>query len=1130
MKFLIIDDNPADREIIVRLLQKEFYSSEFITVLQQKDFDEVITHFGFDVVITEYSLSWADGLWILRKVRERLPYIPVVMVTSTGREEIIIEGMKSGLSSFVLKKQIHLLPATVKEGIERAKLLKTHDEINQKYRSLMNDASEVISVIDTEGNLLEISKKAESLTGYTKKELIHMNLVQLFPKKETDRVITAFNEGVQKGSWSISNVHFLKKDGRKVPVDITGNIIEYSGKREVLVIVRDITERKRFERCCGVHATMSILAESTTLNEAIPKILQTLGESLDWTLGEFWIMDSKAGVLRFFEIWHKPSVRVTEFESLSREIVFSSGAGLPGNVYASRKPIWITDVVSDPNFHRAHIAAKEGLHGALGFPIMAENEVLGVFVFLSHEVQQADEDLLMIMASIGCQIGQFIRRKQAEEALHQAYAELELRIRERTTALARANETLRMEIIQHKTADKALQESEERFKKLAEKVRLIPWEADARTWKFTYIGPQALEILGYPMETWYAANFWTEHIHPEDRKWVVNYCAEQSKHHENYEFEYRMLSADERIVWLRDIVNVVRDEKGPKILRGFMIDITEHKQTEEELKELNESLEIRVEERTRELMKANEELQVKIAEHKQIENALNASEARYHDLFENSPVSLWEEDSSEVKAFIDSLRKSGITNFRTYFDNHPEAVHKCAAMVRIIDVNKATLTMYKAKSKEHLLCGLPRSFDKGLFDVYKEALIALAEGRTLFEAETITRTFNGSKNYVFLRMSVSPGFEQTWARIFVSLIDITERKRIEEALRRRIDFEKTVVNISTRFVTLSDFNNAIAASLADIGRLSGASRAYLFQFRDNGNVVDNTHEWCDEGVTPEIQNLQNLPTAMFPWWMATLRTDNVIHITDVSKMPPEATAEKDVLEKQGIKSLLGLPVYAEKELVGFMGFDNVRSTGTWCEEDIDLLRITAEIIGNAIARKRSEALITHMAYHDTLTNLPNRNLFKDRLQLAVAHAKRHNQMAAVMILDLDNFKTINDSLGHHVGDLLLKAVAGRLKQCIREGDTIARTGGDEFTVVLSDLTHVQDAATVAQKILHALYQPFQLDGHEINITTSIGISLYPIDAEDTEYLVKKADIAMYLSKEHGKNTYRFFKTSMNTNI
>lgn len=144
------------------------------------------------------------------------------------------------------------------------------------------------------------------------------------------------------------------------------------------------------------------------------------------------------------------------------------------------------------------------------------------------------------------------------------------------------------DITEQKQSENALKESEEKFRKLTEKVRVIPWEANVQTGNFTYIGPQTEEILGYPSQDWYKDNFWAEHIHPEDQEWAINYCLQASQTEENYEFEYRMLAADGRIVWLYDIVNVVRDEKGPKQLHGFMIDITERKQSEQEREELLE--------------------------------------------------------------------------------------------------------------------------------------------------------------------------------------------------------------------------------------------------------------------------------------------------------------------------------------------------------------------------------------------------------------------------------------------------------------------------------------------------------------------------------------------------------------
>ncbi len=717
-------------------------------------------------------------------------------------------------------------------------------------------------------------------------------------------------------------------------------------------------------RCNEIHATMRILAELITSDKVISEILQSICESLEFALGEFWIVDNKNNVLCCEEVWHKPSVNTPEYKAMTRQIVFSHGVGLPGIVYTTKKPVWIQDITHDTTLSHTKIAAKEGFHGALGIPVINEDETMGVFVFLSHKIRPVNEALLMQLASTGRLIGQFIKKKQAENILLQTYKDLELKIKRRTAALVRANRRL----------------------------------------------------------------------------------------------------------------------------------------------------------------------QLKIVEHKQAEDALNASEARYRGLFENSPVSLWEEDSSEVKIYIDHLRATGIKDFKTYFENHPEEIHKCVALARIVDVNQATLKMYQATSKEQILIGLTHIFDKESFVVYQQALIALAEGQTVFEAEAITRTFRGARNYIYLRLSIAPGCEHTWSKIFVSLTDITARKQTENALKRRIDFEKTVASISTKFLVTSDFNKAVLKSLADAGQLSNASRTYLFQFYDNGSIMDNTHEWCNEGVIPKIQHRRNLSSAMRPWLMENLHAGNIIHIADVSKMPHEAAAEKEEFEEGDIKALLILPIYAENELAGFIGFDNVLATGPWDEEDIARLRIMAEITGNAIARKKSEALITHMAYHDPLTNLPNRNLFQDRLRVAIVHAKRTGTIMAVMVIDLDNFKIINDSLGHYTGDLLLLAVAERLKKCVRESDTIARTGGDEFIIVLPEITYPLNAAIVANKILDLLSKPFLLEGHELYTTVSIGISLYPVDTTDISSLLKNADVAMYLSKEQGKNTYRFYRSDLNTHV
>ncbi|MDX2213203.1 MAG: CHASE2 domain-containing protein [Oculatellaceae cyanobacterium bins.114] len=189
----------------------------------------------------------------------------------------------------------------------------------------------------------------------------------------------------------------------------------------------------------------------------------------------------------------------------------------------------------------------------------------------------------------------------------------------------------------------------------------------------------------------------------------------------------------------------------------------------------------------------------------------------------------------------------------------------------------------------------------------------------------------------------------------------------------------------------------------------------------------------------------------------------------------------------------------------------------------ELKRTAAELVRSNAELRQAEDRLRRMAYHDALTGLPNRELLSDRLNQSLEWAKNHDQLIAILFLDLDGFKQINDTYGHDMGNLLLKAVAQRLTRCLRSSDTVARYGGDEFVVLLPAIPSVQDIARVADKILQTLSQQFILDGKMIPVSTSIGISIYPNDTQDEDELIKKADIAMYEAKGLGKNCYQFFQ-------
>ncbi|WP_260428509.1 GGDEF domain-containing response regulator [Burkholderia stagnalis] len=198
--------------------------------------------------------------------------------------------------------------------------------------------------------------------------------------------------------------------------------------------------------------------------------------------------------------------------------------------------------------------------------------------------------------------------------------------------------------------------------------------------------------------------------------------------------------------------------------------------------------------------------------------------------------------------------------------------------------------------------------------------------------------------------------------------------------------------------------------------------------------------------------------------------------------------------------------------------------------DLNHAIILRGIVQDITERKVQQGRIEYLANHDALTGLPNRNLLSDRMEQAISHGRRTGQLVAVMVLDLDRFKHVNDTFGHSVGDSLLKAVAARLKEAVRDGDTVARLGGDEFVVMLVNLSTPADADVVARKVLGIFVAPFAFDGHDLHVTTSIGISLCPIDGTSAEALLRTADAALYSAKERGRNGYSFYTRELGVRV
>lgn len=329
------------------------------------------------------------------------------------------------------------------------------------------------------------------------------------------------------------------------------------------------------------------------------------------------------------------------------------------------------------------------------------------------------------------------------------------------------------------------------------------------------------------------------------------------------------------------------------------------------------------------------------------EKILHESEMRYRSLFEDSPISLWEEDFSSLKKEIDQFKSMGVKNFHEFFSSNQDIVYRLMEKIKVINVNQATIRLFKASSKDDLIINIHNIILPESVPTNGEIYASLAEGEYQCIGEVHHKDFLGNHIYTVLRLSIAPGYEETWEKVFVSVIDITERK-----------------------------NN--------------------------------------------------------------------------------------------------------------------------------------------------ESYLEYLSTHDQLTGVANRSLLYDRLNHALAHAKRDQKMIAVFFLDLDGYKTINDLFGHLVGDQLLIQIANRLSANLREADTVARFGGDEFILVLENINNIEAVKPITEKILKSIAEPYRSNGNLCQVTTSIGISIYPMDGSTTEELINKADSAMYRAKQLGKNQYKFF--------
>jgi diguanylate cyclase (GGDEF)-like protein/PAS domain S-box-containing protein len=449
----------------------------------------------------------------------------------------------------------------------------------------------------------------------------------------------------------------------------------------------------------------------------------------------------------------------------------------------------------------------------------------------------------------------------------------------------------------------------------------------------------------------------------------------------------------------------------------------------------------------------------------------------------------------------------------------------CSSLTREVSWSDETLTLLRM-SAEMLVSALERRrtysalreserrhrllFERNLAGVYRNTV----DGRILECNEAMARMLGYDSREQFLTLNARDLYYSPEEREhFVELIRSEGGiPGIEVCLRRR---DGTPLWVIESVHVLGDVMEGTIVDITDRKLAETALRDSEARYRLMAeNSTDLIARTTPDGIFVYASDAIRSLLGYEPWEVIGTPIRNIIHPEDrpaLRDIVPDATGHT-------------FSYRARRKDGSFVWFE---STSRALFDEQGAIHEVISVSRDISERRRAEEQIEYQAYHDALTGLPNRLLFRDRLTIALAHAKRQQTPLAVMFLDLDRFKFVNDTLGHSLGDEMLRAIAVRIQNVLREGDTIARMGGDEFTVLLTDLRDVSDAAKIAQKLLEAVGQPVRVEGHELYVTTSIGIAVHPGDGDTAEMLLKSADSAMYRAKELGRNSYQLCTPAMN---
>ncbi|MGX5217864.1 EAL domain-containing protein [Pseudomonas segetis] len=686
------------------------------------------------------------------------------------------------------------------------------------------------------------------------------------------------------------------------------------------------------------------------------------------------------------------------------------------------------------------------------------------------------------------------------------------------------NRRLNTEASKRRLIEQELRASEHHYRSLVENLSAITWESTADSPCYAYVSPHAEVLLGYPLENWKRPGFWQSILHPEDAARTVAFTSAETAAGRDHSLDYRLLAKDGHTVWVRDIVTLSKQE-DTLTLRGLMIDISEAKHTEQALL-VSKQMFISVFQQCPDIMVIADRKSGKLLEVNQAfeqQTGISSDQAMGKTPYQ---LNIWGSKGADIE-FNQKMTNGSLRDLELPFRrsngelftglisaealNHSD---KSTLVVVIRDISHIRRTQQMLELSEE-------KFAKAFHASPDGMLITRAEDGVLLDAnEGFARITGFSADQVLNRSTLELGLWNDPEQRAYILQQLKNHGSVRDytATIRTSNGAIRICELSAQLMTIGN-----QACLLTIARDVTERQVMQEKLLQAATVFENTAEGVM--ITDTRQYITAINRAF------TQITGFSEHETLGKHASMLSSGRHDRSFYAGMWQQLNLNGHWQGEIW------NKRKTGEVFPEwltisavrnSLDEITHYVGVFADITPLKQAQAKLDHQAHHDSLTGLPNRLLFETRLRAELEDCNAGGRQGAVLFMDLDRFKHINDSLGHPIGDQLLKSIAERLKSQLGEQDTIARLGGDEFIILLPGLSTHEQASQTADNLLACFNQAFIVKQHQFFISASIGLCLYPGDGQDVAALVKNADTAMYQSKAKGRNRLELYTPELSS--